>query len=163
MCLLKFYVETRERGPTAMKQKCSQRPSSVFTATCSWCVCWFGALPLLPACSWWPLKSRVSFPSISGAVILTAKCRHHHRNKLTPFHRVRVQPRENPNCPLRQIETDSTRKRCRRKRQTNSGEVRERERGRQRWLNISEVWCSGDSKWGENIQEIEKGADRGRH
>lgn len=99
----------------------------MFSSTCSsWCVCWFGALPFLPACLWWPLKSCVSFPSISEAVILTAKCRHHRRNKLTPFHRVRVQPWEKPNCPLRQIEIDSTRKRFRRKRQTNGGEAQER-------------------------------------
>lgn len=50
--------------------------------------------------------------SISGVVIQTAKCRHHCRNKLTPFHHVRVQPSEKPTCPLRQIETDSERKRC---------------------------------------------------
>lgn len=89
-------------------------------------MCWFGALPFVPTCSWWPLKSRVSFLSISRAVILTAECRHHRRNRLTPFQHVRMQPWEKPNCPLRQIEIDSPRKSCRRKRQTNSGEARER-------------------------------------
>lgn len=65
-----------------------------------------------PASSRWPPKSSPLSPSISAVVIPTAKCRHHCRNKLTPFHRVRVQPSEKPTCPPRQIETDSERKRC---------------------------------------------------
>lgn len=40
----------------------------------------------------------------------------------------------------------------RRKRQTNSGEAK-----REKWLKISEAWCIGNSEWGENIKEMEKG------
>lgn len=78
----------------------------VTPATVTVCSAFRFHLSFLSSSRWTPKSS----PSISGVVILTAKCRRRCRNKLTQFHRVRAQPSEKPTCPLRQMETDSEKK-----------------------------------------------------
>lgn len=97
----------------------------------------FKVPPLFPASSCWTLKSSASSPSIAGVVIWTTKCRSRCRNKLTPFHDVRVQPSKKAACLLRQIETDSKRKSC-------SGTETEKEE-----TDIDKY------RWGENKRETE--------